>query len=127
MQKQLRYSKQRDLILKLLQSVTSHPTADWIYNELKQANPNLSLATVYRNLNLLSSTGVILKLDVGDGTDHYDATTAQHSHFFCEHCRRVIDINVPSALVLQAEAEKYNDISVSNTALIFYGLCKNCK
>lgn len=123
----LKQSKNRNAILSLLQSVKTHPTAEWIYTELKKDNSNISIATVYRNLNQLHEAGQIIKIDVGDGLDHYDAFTSDHCHFICKKCNSVLDIDVPSADSLQIEAEKLNGVLVQKSSLIFYGLCSNCK
>lgn len=127
MSRVLKHSKNRDALLELLKSVKTHPTADWLYTELKKLNKNLSLATVYRNLNLLCETKDIIKLDVGDGMEHYDATTDEHYHFICNCCASVTDIDIPSAVRLNTETEKLNDVLVQSNSLLFYGLCKNCK
>lgn len=125
--KNLKHSRQREALLELLKSVNSHPTAEWLYSELKREYTNLSLATVYRNLNLFCDTGEVIKFDAGDGVEHYDATTKQHCHFICKNCRNVIDIDVPLADKLNSEAEKLNNILVSNNSLMFFGLCSKCK
>ena len=127
MSKVLRHSRHRDSLLELLRSVKSHPTADWLYAELKKENPNISLATVYRNLNQLYESGDIIRLDVGDGAEHYDATTCDHCHFICTGCRKVLDIDVPSSVFLNDEAENLNDVLVQNASLTFRGLCSECK
>ncbi len=127
MEKVLRHSKHRDSLLQLLKSVKSHPTADWLYTELKKANQNISIATVYRNLNQLYENGEIIKIDAGDGVDHYDATTCDHCHFICRGCNAVIDVDAPSSTVLKDEAEKLNDILIESTCLVFHGLCAKCK
>lgn len=127
MQKTLKHSKQREAIITLLKSVYCHPTADWLYTELKKDFPNISLATVYRNLSLLLEMGEIVKLDVGDGVDHFDANSNQHCHFICNDCHSIIDIDVPSFINIKDEAESYNDISVSSCSLFLFGTCNKCK
>ena len=74
----LKRSRQREMIKSFLMGRKDHPTADVIYSNLKQQDPNLSLGTVYRNLTLLSDMGEILRLRVGDGVDHFDADTSEH-------------------------------------------------
>ncbi len=123
----LKHSKQRDAIFRLLKSVKNHPTAEWIYQELKKDYSNLSLATVYRNLNLLCQCGEIIKIEVGDGTDHYDATVTPHCHFICNSCKNIIDINVPYAQKLNDEVNSLNDVIVTDSSLVFHGLCTKCK
>lgn len=127
MEKALKHSKQRDALLNLLKNVYCHPTADWLHTQLKKDFPNMGIATVYRNLNLLLEIGEIIKLDVGDGVDHFDASPAEHCHFICNKCHSVIDIDVPSSYILKTEAENCNDISVTNCSLFLYGSCSNCK
>lgn len=65
-----------------------HPTADALYASIREEFPNISLGTVYRNLNLLVETGEILKLTCGNGPDHYDGNVAPHYHFVAETADR---------------------------------------
>ncbi len=126
MQKTLKHSKQRDAILSLLQSVKNHPTAEWLHRELKKEFPNIGLATVYRNLNLLAEQGEILRLECSIGPEHYDGNTKRHYHFVCRGCSEIIDICLPEQFSLNELAEKNNSLKVEEHALFFYGLCKNC-
>lgn len=127
MSKVLRYSRHREDVLKLLQSVTSHPTAEWIYTQLKETDSSISPATVYRNLNQLYELGCVIKIDAGDGTVRYDATVRDHCHFICDKCKEVSDITVPSAPSLKDEAESINNVKITKSNLVFFGLCPNCK
>ena len=88
----MKYSRQRDLILKALRENVVHPTADFIYTVLKEKEPNLSLATVYRNLNLLANEGIIRKIEGLDGVAHFDHNTHNHYHFICSKCNKVYDV-----------------------------------
>ena len=81
LEKILKYSKQRDSILKTLQENVVHPTADFIYAKAKEENPNISLATVYRNLNQLAENGDIKKISGLDNMTHFDHNTHKHFHF----------------------------------------------
>lgn len=126
MNRTMKYSRQREALLTLLQSVRTHPTAEWLYTELKKEFPNISLATVYRNLNLLAETGEIIRLDVGTGTEHFDATAKTHYHFICRQCHAVSDLEIPVMTELNQAAEKNNPIHVENHSLLFYGVCENC-
>ncbi len=101
MMKTTRYSKQREAILLELQNRTDHPTADQVYYTLKQKHPELSLGTVYRNLGFLADNGDILKLDVGDGTYHYDGIITPHVHFVCSSCHSIYDIHIQEDIYKQ--------------------------
>lgn len=124
--KKLKHSKQREALIKLLANTKTHPTADWLYAELKKEFPSVSLATVYRNLKLLSDSGIIIKIDVGDATEHYDATCDNHYHFVCSKCGNIIDLEMPLLKDVDELAEKTCRGKVNKHSLIFYGMCKNC-
>ena len=79
-----RYSRQRELIYQALCATEEHPTADMVYQWLKPENPNLSLATVYRNLNLLADEGIITRMPFP--VERYDAETKPHPHLRCHKC-----------------------------------------
>ena len=83
----LKYSRQRESIIQYLSATHSHPTADMVYMHVKEEFPNISLGTVYRNLNLLVETGEICKIHCGDGADHFDGNTSDHYHFALSHHR----------------------------------------
>ena len=121
-----KHSKQRDALLTLLKSVTCHPSAEWLYNELKHDFPKLSLATVYRNLSVLCAQGEAIRLDVGDGTVRYDAHTKGHNHFFCKVCKSLSDIGDSDAGDIDAMlAERYG-VSIDSHSFVFYGNCREC-
>lgn len=121
--KTVRYSKQREAILMELQSRFDHPTADQLYSSLKIKYPELSLGTVYRNLSLLTEQGKIRKLDVGDGTIHYDGITHPHIHFICKECYSIKDIALTEELINVVNKTTAEDIDFIHVV----GTCKNCK
>ena len=122
-----RYSKQRDCILQLLAGTKTHPTANWIYDNVRKEIPNISLGTVYRNLSQLSESGEIRRLDVGDGVDRFDADIHPHCHMYCHGCKRLMDLDIPYDATLNRLAEETYGAVVKWHNLIFYGSCPNCK
>ena len=88
----LKYSRQRESIKEFLMSRKDHPTADMVYENMKNIYPNISLGTVYRNLSLLADIGEIQKLASYGGADRFDARTDEHCHFMCTECGRVSDL-----------------------------------
>ncbi len=123
----IRNSKQRTRILELLRSTGSHPTATWLYDKLKKEFPNLSLGTVYRNLNILVEQGLINKIDFGSTFDRYDAKIGKHYHFICEKCDLITDISMPIVDELDKQVISKTGFKVKRHRIEFYGLCKNCR
>lgn len=126
MQNITKHSKQRDALIALLKSTKSHPTAAWLYENLREDFPHISLGTVYRNLKMLSDNGTILRIDIGSGTEHYDGFTHNHYHFVCSECETVSDIEM-SLGSLNELAEKETGSDITHHSLIFYGKCSKCK
>lgn len=122
----MKYSKQREAILSLLRSTDSHPSADWIYENLRKDFPNISLGTVYRNLALLTETGNIIKIQTTSNKEHFDGCTDTHHHFVCSKCSRILDVRVDGMENAKAEAAKKLQADVNDYSLVFYGVCAKC-
>ena len=88
-----RYSQQRELILNAVRQNPVHPSADDIYHIVKQQNSNISLGTVYRNLNYLSDNGFIKKIQIPNAPDRFDGRTEPHCHMICQKCGKVYDLS----------------------------------
>lgn len=123
----LRRTKQKEAILEVLRGTTSHPTADWVYNEVRKEIPNISLGTVYRNLRLLCESGEILELDLCGTLARFDARQDNHYHFRCEKCGRVFDVDLPVDEEIDRRAAQKTGFEVSFHRLEFRGVCKNCQ
>lgn len=121
----VKHSRQREAILAELCSRKDHPTAEDLYLTLKAEMPNLSLGTVYRNLNMLASDGVILKISV-EGADRYDGNKDLHYHFCCLKCGRVTDVDVPPFDDIDSKAQAYAKGRIDTHELIFIGECDDC-
>lgn len=122
----LRITKQRQLILEELKKVVSHPTADEIYQMVRERMPRVSLGTVYRNLETLSDRGVILKLELAGTQRRYDATTANHYHIRCNKCGCVEDLSMKCFDNLEGEARGATAFAVTGHRLEFDGVCPRC-
>lgn len=119
------YSRQREAILDVLCSTKSHPTAAWIYENVRKQSPNISLGTVYRNLSVLEGDGIIRKISVGDVSEHFDGDTSAHSHLYCKGCNQITDIPFDTADDCK-KVESLHGISVESATYTFVGVCKNC-
>jgi len=125
-----RHSKQKETVLNVLMGTVSHPTADWIYAEVKKGIPNVSLGTIYRNLRVLKQEGKILELDLVGNVTRYDGNSRNHDHFRCEKCGRVFDLNGAVdavALEMDSKVSQRTGFKVLYHRLEFRGLCHDCK
>lgn len=120
-----RYSRQRELIHQTLMGTDQHPTAEMVYSWLKPDNPNLSLGTVYRNLNLLADEGVITRMAFP--VERYDANTKPHPHFRCGKCGGVFDLALPYDPLLDSRAAENCEHDVEGHELLYHGTCVHCK
>ena len=78
---------------------TSHPTADTVYLHIKEEFPNISLGTVYRNLNLLADIGEALRIPTPDGGDRFDGRCEPHYHVVCTNCGNVFDLEMDDSYI----------------------------
>lgn len=123
----MNYSKQREIILNTLKENVVHPTAEYLYAKVKEKDPKISLATLYRNLNQLTENGIIKKIDGLETSSHYDHNTHEHYHFICTKCRRVFDIDAEVAPELIRRTEEKTDFLIENHDIVFSGICKDCR
>jgi len=123
----IRRTKQREAILRVLRSTTYHPTATWIYDEVRKEIPNISLGTVYHNLRLLQKEGEILEIDSSGTFSRFDGNPANHYHFRCENCGRVFDVDEPVNEELDRRVAQKTGFKISHHWLEFRGLCKKCQ
>lgn len=121
-----RYSRQRELIYNAVLGSKEHPTAEMVYHWLKPANPNLSLGTVYRNLNLLAQEGILIRMPFP--VERYDGDVHPHSHFRCKDCGRVFDIELDQGSEIdKAAAKAAPGFQVEGHELTFTGVCPECR
>ncbi|NMA55221.1 MAG: transcriptional repressor [Firmicutes bacterium] len=121
-----RSTRQRRAILNVLRQTKSHPTADWVYEQVKQEIPNISLGTVYRNLKLLRDLGEIMEISFGSAQSHFDGNPNPHYHFHCLDCNRILDVDIPVRHELEQEVRDHHGWEVHRHRVEFYGRCDKC-
>ena len=119
-----RFSPQRSLILEYVKQSTDHPTAEEIYQALKDCFPGLSRCTVYRNLNLLSDDGIIFKLPLP--VERFDGFTNPHPHLICSGCGSVHDLKIDYDSGLDQLASESCGYQIQRHESFFFGLCPGC-
>ena len=120
--------RKRNAILECLRSTHSHPSAEMVHEMLRASHPDISLATVYRNLTYFKNQGLATSVATVRGVERFDANTEPHVHFICTGCDAVIDleqIEVPQTL--DEAVEKTSGCRVSSCQLTFNGLCGSCQ
>jgi Fur family ferric uptake transcriptional regulator len=122
----MRLTTQRQIILEELGKVTSHPTANEVYDMVRKRLPRIGLGTVYRNLELLAENGVILKLEVGGTQKRFDATIESHYHIRCSVCGRVDDVDMEVQEEINETAAKSCDYKILGHHIEFSGTCQEC-
>ena len=122
-----RKTKQRMAILEVLRRVRTHPSADWIYDEVRKKLPHISKGTIYRNLNVLEDEGVLVELNVDGMVGRYEIRQDNHYHFICEKCGRIFDLNEPIETELNVKFAKKTGFRITHHQLEFRGLCHDCQ
>ncbi len=123
----MRSTKQKKIILEILKNHSDHPGADILYHEVRKVLPHISLGTVYRNLELLSETGTIRKLEFGSSQRKFDPNTEPHSHFRCVKCGNMEDLPFNTE---PADPDRHlpwvRGKKILGCNLEYYGLCASC-
>jgi len=120
-------TRQRQVILEELRRVSSHPTADEVYDLVRRQLPRMSLGTVYRNLEMLSESGVIRKLELGGTPRRFDGNATDHHHVRCIRCGRLEDAAVEPSAAVENALRGVSDYDILGYRLEFIGLCPQCK
>ena len=124
----MRKTKQREVILKVLGEHIDHPSADTIYEEVRKFLPRISLGTVYRNLDIMSESGTIMKLETGGSIKRFDPVTGSHPHFRCIKCGSIEDLpfELSDYLLTGKTADWAHGREVQNLHIEYTGLCISC-
>jgi Fur family peroxide stress response transcriptional regulator len=121
-----KYSRKREAILETIRSTKCHPTAQWVYEQLKPRIPNLSLGTVYRNISLFRQEGKLVSVGVVNGEEHFDSFTAPHPHCVCERCGKVFDFPCSDEVIPASLTKNLAGFVTDFRKTVFYGICPEC-
>lgn len=123
----LRMTRQRKALLEAVGRHEEHPTADQVYRRVRRKLPHISLATVYRNLEILAEHGLMQRLDVGGSQKRFDADLGHHHHARCLACGRIEDVavDVPDSVI--RKARRATHYRITGHRLEFVGLCGRCR
>lgn len=122
-----KHFRKRDAILSCLRATTTHPGAEWIYERVRAEIPDISLATVYRNLAYFKEQGTVISMGTVKGVERFDGNTTPHVHFICTGCGAIVDlpgIQVPEEL--NTAVSRDSGGRVDSCQLTFTGCCGDC-
>ncbi len=122
-----RQTRQRQLILETLRGLRTHPTADEVYQLVRQQMPNVSLGTVYRNLERLSADGLVRKIHGEGGSRRFDGDLSPHHHARCRRCGQLVDLPAQLNLPELGELPGLEGFQVLGFRLEVLGLCPRCR
>lgn len=118
---------QRLAVYNVLKDTKEHPSAETIYNKLLPMYPTMSLATVYKSLEVFKNMGLVQELDLGEGSSRYDANTKYHPHIYCIKCSKVEDVSDDMLYDLLDGVREKTGYDIVKQQLYFYGYCPKCK
>ena len=123
----MNYSVQNEIILKTLKDNAVHPTAETLCKIIREENPKIGVATVYRNLNKLADKGIIKRIDRLESATHFDHNTTEHYHVICDKCKKVFDVfeNISPEIIAKAEIE--TGYKITSYDILLHGICKECQ
>lgn len=127
MEQKTKQFRKRNAILTCLRGTHLHPSAEMLHEMLCPEHPDISLATVYRNLALFKQQGLIQSLGTVDGIERFDGNIAPHVHFICTNCSAILDL--PQVAVpeqLRSTVEQATHGRVNECQLSFTGICQTC-
>ena len=122
----IRLTTQRQILLEELSKVNSHPTACELYEIVRKRLPRIGLGTVYRNLEIMADSGIILKLELGGTQKRFDATIEPHYHVRCSVCGKLEDISMDVQREITKDAAAETSYTVLGHRVEFIGICPAC-
>ena len=125
-----RMTHQRQVILEEIMKLDSHPTADEIYEKVRQRLPRISMGTVYRNLDILASSGLINRIEPGHSQMRFEGKLHDHYHVTCIRCGKIEDVEIEplgdTLQNLESALGRMTKHGIFAHRLEFIGLCKEC-
>ena len=121
-------SQRRDILKVLIENESKHFSAEELYNAVKEINPNVGLATIYRSLELLHGLGIVQELDFDHNYRRYELSLddEHHHHLICVKCEKIIEFNDLVLEGFEANLEKEYQFKIIDHQIKFYGYCQEC-
>jgi len=126
-ERRIAVTPQRLAVMGALRSRRDHPTADHIYQEVRQQLPAISFNTVYKTLEVLCQKGMVIKVNPLHAVARYDGVTGQHAHLICRQCHQIVDLDWEASEVPTLPAAELHGFQIEHPSLTFWGVCPRCQ
>lgn len=120
-------TKQRRVVLTVVQASEDHLTASEVYEAARKMLPTISYATVYNSLRYLKEAGLLSEINFGNGASRYDRETGRHDHAICTGCGKLVDFELPEIVGLMRAASRRSQFKPHSIHLTLTGLCPDCR
>lgn len=124
---QRRNTIQKELVLKAVQDLRSHVTAEEVYEFIRKSHPSIGKGTVYRNLGILAEEGAVRRVEVPNGPDRFDFTLKKHYHVQCVKCGNIFDVDMDELPDLKGKIRDTHGMEFLDYDILFKGICPACK
>jgi len=125
-EKNLGLTKQREVVLQVIQNAEEHLTANEVFDAAKNLLPTISFATVYNSLRYLKDAGYINEIQFGNGASRFDRKTNRHDHALCTSCGKLVDMDLELPKELVEMAARFSSFKPESLELTLRGLCPEC-
>jgi Fe2+/Zn2+ uptake regulation proteins len=119
-------TRQREVVLQVIQQADRHLTANEVFDEAKRLLPTISFATVYNSLRFLKDAGHIAEIQFGNGASRFDRKTTRHDHAICTKCGKLVDIDLEMPAELVQMAAEFSKFKPESLELTLRGVCPEC-
>jgi len=124
----MRVTRQRTLLLEIIRQGGEHLDAAEIYRRAREKQPDFSLSTVYRTLNILKKLGLVEEVHFDDSHHHYEVPPAdEHHHLVCVNCGKVVEFQKSLSRYIKKNVVEAKDFEIINTELVLTGYCPDCR
>lgn len=120
-------TRQRQVVLDLVQTKDEHPTAAEVFHEAQKRMPGISFATVYNSLRYLKEAGLVREITFGKAASRYDSEMYRHDHAICSGCGKLVDFDLPGTVALTRAAARASQFQAESVHLTLYGRCPDCR
>ena len=120
-------TRQRQVVLEVVQASEGHMTASEVYESAKKALPTISFATVYNSLRYLKERGHLREITFGNAASRYDRETGRHDHAICSCCGKLVDFDLQETVELMRQAARKSRFKPETIHLTLVGVCPECR